>query len=142
MTMKNELPMVRAMPFYLVIQATLMFTAFLDFPAYMLAFRAGNTALVTPWVVMLIFLIIIGLVFGISALALRSWRQNLDAAQRLKLVGGYFLGALAGFVAFGLRLMQVMPNAYFYFVGALTLLLILAFIVFRVQSARKEELFP
>ncbi len=139
--MKNAVPMFRAMPFYLVIQATLMISTFLDFPVYMLADRSGSTP-VTPWVVLLLFLTISGLVLGISALARRAWMLNLGEAQRLKLSGGYFLGALAGLVAFGIRFMPVLPRTYFYYVGAFALILALAFIIYRFRSARQEELFP
>jgi hypothetical protein len=139
--MKADFPMVGAMPFYLVIQAVLMTSTFLEFPVYMLAYRAGSTP-VTPWVVLLLFLTAAGLVFGVSALARRTWKVNLDAAQRLKLSGGYFLGALAGLVAFGIRFMPVIPRMYFYFVGAFALLLALVFVIFKRRSVRQEELFP
>lgn len=139
--MKTDFPMVRALPFYLIVQATLMLSTFLEFPVYMMAYRAGY-AIITPWVVLWLLLIIVGLVFGISALALRAWKQNLDIAHRLKLAGGYFLGALAGFVALGIRFLQIMPSTYFYFVGTLALLMALVFITYKLRSVRKEELFP
>lgn len=139
--MKTDFPMGRAMPFYLIIQVTLMLSTFLEFPVYMLAYRAGY-ALVTPWVVLWLFLTTVGLVFGISILARRIWKQNLETAQRLKLAGGYLLGALAGLVALGIRFMPVIPRTYFYFVGAFTLLLVLVFIIYKFRSVRQEELFP
>lgn len=139
--MKTDFPMVRVMPFYLIIQATLMLSTFLEFPVYMLAYRAGYT-LVTPWVVLWLFLTVVGLVFGISALARRTWKQNLETAQRLKLAGGYLLGALAGLVALGIRFMPVTPRTYFYFVGAFTFLLALVLLIHKFHSVRQEELFP
>lgn len=139
--MKTEFPMVRVMPFYLTIQATLMLSTFLEFPVYMLAYRAGYT-LVTPWVVLWFFLTAVGLVFGISALARRAWKQNLESAQRMKLAGGYLLGALVGLVALGIRFMPITPHTYFYFVGAFALLLVLGFTIYKFRSMRQEELFP
>ena len=138
--MKTAFTIVRAMPFYLIIQATMMLSTFLEFPVYMLAYRAGYT-LVTPWVVLWLLLTATGLVFGVSALIRRALKQTLEAAQRLKLAGGYLLGALAGLVALGIRFMPVTPNMYFYFLGAFTLLLALIF-AYKFRSVRQEELFP
>jgi hypothetical protein len=93
-------------------------------------------------VVLLVFLIAAGLVFGVSVLVRRAWKQSLEAAQRLKLSGGYLLGALLGSVAFGIRFIPVIPRTYFFWVGAFALLLPLVFIVYKVRSVRQEELFP
>lgn len=139
--MKTDFPIVRTMPYYLIVQATLMLTTFLEFPVYMLAYRAGY-ALVTPWVVLCLILTAAGLVFGISTLVRKTWKYNLETAQRLKLAGGYLLGTLTGLVSFGIRFMPLTPRTYFYFVGALALLLALGIIIFKYRSVRQEELFP
>lgn len=139
--MKTDFPMVRAMPFYLIIQSTLMLSTILEFPVYMLAYQAAYI-LVTPWVVLWLFLTSAGLVLGISALTRRIWKQNLETTQRLKLAGGYLLGALAGFVALGIRFFPVAPRLYFIFVGAFALVLALAFAINKARSMRQGEWFP
>jgi hypothetical protein len=139
--MKPDLPMVRAMPFYLTIQATLMLSALLEFPVYMLEYQDHNWMMITPMTVVWIFLTITGLVFGVSALIRRVWMQTLETTQRLNLAGGYLLGAMAGMVALGIRF-PIIPPTYFYCVGALALILAIAYFLGKRRLARQEELFP
>jgi len=140
--MKPDSPLVRAMPFYLTVQATLLLSVLLEFPVYMLEYQDHNWMTFTPMTVVWIFLTVSGLVFGASFLVRRAWKQTLEAAQRLDLAGAYLLGALAGMVALGIRFMPLIPHLYFYFVGALTLLLAFAYFLAKRRSTKPEELFP
>jgi len=140
--MKTDLTVVRAMPFYLTVQATLLLSALLEFPVYMLEYQDHNWMTITPMTVVWIFLTVSGLVFGISFLVRRAWKQTLEAAQRLDLAGGYLLGALVGMAALGIRFMPLISHWYFYCVGALTLLLAFAYFFAKRRSAKPEELFP
>ena len=140
--MKPDLPLVRAMPFYLAIQATLMLSALLEFPVYMLEYQAYHWMTITPWIVVWLVLTISGLVFGFSVLIRRMWKQTLEVAQRLNLAGGYLLGALAGLTALGIRFQPIIWHTYFYFVGAFALILAFAYYLGKRRFTKQEELFP
>jgi hypothetical protein len=138
--MKTDFMMVRTMPYYLTIQATVMVATFLEFPAYFTAYRANNFVLFTPWLGVWMLLTVVGLVFGTSAIVRQELKRKLEPAQRLKLAGGYWLGTLAGLLGLGIRFMPLTSGAYFYLMGALALVLV--FIFWKNRPARQEELFP
>ncbi len=140
--MKAEFKLLQALPPYLAVQGAVLVTTFLDFPVYTESYRANHYMTVTPWAGAWLVLVLFGLVFGVSALVRKGWRKDLKENEHWKLAAGYLLGALAGFVTLGIRFMPALPGGYFYFVGALLLLLAGAFAFYKVRAARREELFP
>lgn len=139
--MKTDFPMARWLPYYLTIQITLMLSAVLDLPIFMRAAQAEYT-LVTPWVVLCVILVVIGLVFGFSALVTAFRKPISDQSQWMKLAGGYWIGMLPGLVAMGIHFMNWMPLSFYYFIGGLTGLLALLLIGVKTRIFRREELFP
>jgi hypothetical protein len=139
--MKTDFPMARWLPYYLTIQITLMLSAVLDLPIFMRAAQAEYT-LVTPWVVLCVILVVIGLVFGFSALVTAIRKPISAETSWMKLTGGYWIGMLPGLVALGIHFMNWMPLSYYYFIGGLMGLLALLIIGVKARIFRREELFP
>lgn len=140
--MKAEFKLAVVLPPYLAAQGAILVTTFLDFPVYFESYRANHYMTVTPWAGAWIVLTFFGLVFGVSALVRKGWRKDLKENEHLKLAAGYLLGALAGFVTLGVRFLPALPRGYFYAVGAILLLSVVALGIGKARTGQREELFP
>lgn len=139
---KDGLWLTRLMLPYLAVQAATLLYTFLDFPAYMLSYRAVENMLVTGWAGVWLLLAVFGLSTGIFLATLNKWRAVFEERQRIKLSAGYELGFLVGLVTLGIRYMPVISPVYFYAVGGMALVFALAALLWMRLQTRKEELFP
>ncbi len=139
---KESLRFGQALPVYLGMQGiTLLFT-YLDFQVYMESYLAQHTLTVTAWLGAWFILLILGLSACLILVAGKGWRTVLDERLRIKMAGGYLLGAIAGLLALGIRFMPLMPPAYFAVIGGLALFLAAGYLVWNKRQPSSDEMFP
>jgi hypothetical protein len=134
--------LVKALPIYLAVQVMTLLITYLEFPVYMEAYQAHQMMTVSGWVGIWFALVTFGAATGLTLLINKTWKSIFSERERSKLVTGYFLGVTAGLLALGLRFMPVMPVLYFYIVGGVILLLVLACILWSRRQSQLDEIFP
>ncbi len=134
--------LVKILPIYLAVQGVTLFLTFLDLPVYLEAYRVNQNLIVTPWLGGWFVLEIFGLSIGLILWVSKTWKMVFTERERDKLVGGYFLGVIAGLLTLGLRFMPEMSKAYFTMVGVLALLLAVVYFIRVRRPSHFEEIFP
>ncbi|HEX7567904.1 MAG TPA: hypothetical protein VF355_05000 [Anaerolineaceae bacterium] len=132
----------KVLPIYLGAQVTILLMTFLDFPVYMETYQANHNMTVSAWMGAWFLLVTFGLTIGIILLISKTWKMVFSERERVKLVAGYLLGAIAGLLTLGVRFMPIMPSQYFYLVGGFGLLSIIAYIVWNKRQSKFDEIFP
>ena len=132
--------LVKALPIYLAAQVTLLLMTFLDSPVYMETYQANHNLTISGWIGAWFLLVTVGLATGLILGISKTWNTVFSARERVKLVAGYLLGAIAGLLTLGVRFMPILPLEYFYFIGGFALLLVLFYLVWNKFQPKSDEI--
>lgn len=132
--------LVKALPFYLVVQGVVLLITLLDLPVYQQAYQTSQTLLVTGWFGVWLVLLVHGLGMVVLLLTGPNWKVMFAPEEWTKLVAGHSAGVLAGLISLGLRFSPFLGAGYFLWVAGLAVLL--AGMYWAWRRRRVGEIFP
>ena len=129
----------QAVPFYIVVQLTLLAIALVELPTLLYLYQQQGIISMDGWIGLWAVLEIFGLSIGLILLVSRYWRQ-LALKERINPIFGFFLGSWIGMVAFLFHIPT--KTSVSFLTAGLGIAMLVAFLVVRRGFGKPEEIFP
>jgi hypothetical protein len=134
--------LVKLLPCYLAVQGVTLLLTFLEIGVYNEVYRTRGYMPVGGWMGVWLALLVMGLGSATYLLVSRTGRTVFEIRLRLKLLAGYWLGALAGLLTLGLRFLPFFTPGYFWTICALLAVSGAAYAAWNRRRQAGEEMFP